>query len=59
MGVSFAIAMIAAAGRFIIRLWLQKRLRLADYLLLSSCACLIAATGLLYYDTPSIFQQQY
>ncbi|KAI4261366.1 MAG: hypothetical protein L6R42_003435 [Xanthoria sp. 1 TBL-2021] len=31
------------------------RLRLDDYLLLCSTACLIAATGLLYYGTPIIF----
>lgn len=26
-----------------------------DYLLLSSCGCLVAATGLVYHGTPSIF----
>ena len=38
-----------------IRLRLQKQLRLDDDLLLFSCACLIPATGLLYYGTTSIF----
>jgi hypothetical protein len=47
--------MLAAVSRIAIRLWLQKRLRLDDYLLLCSCVCLIAGSGLLYYGTPSIF----
>ena len=54
---SFATAIVAATGRIITRLWLQKRLRPDDYLLLSSCAFLTAATGLLYYGTPTIFLQ--
>ena len=55
VGVFFSVALLAAAARIIIRLWLQKRLRLDDYLLLFSCVCLIPATGLLYYGTTSIF----
>ena len=38
-----------------IRLWAERRLRLDDYLLLSSCACLTAATGVLYYGIPSVY----
>ena len=53
--VFFGIAIIAAAARIIIRLWLRTRLRLDDYLLLCSCVCLTAGTGLLYYGIPSIF----
>ena len=51
----FGIAIIAAAARIIIRLWLRMRLRLDDYILLFSCVCLTATTGLLYWNTPSIF----
>ena len=53
--VFFGIAMIAAAARIIIRLWLRMRLRLDDYIFLCSCVCLTAATGLLYWGTPPIF----
>lgn len=31
------------------------QLRVDDYFLLFSCVCLVGATGLLYYGTPSIF----
>lgn len=55
VGIFFSVALLAAAARIIIRLWLQKRLRLDDYLLLFSCVCLIPATGLLYYGLSSIF----
>ena len=55
IGVFFGIAIFAAAARVTIRLWLQMRLRLDDYLLLSSCLYLTAATSVLYYGTPSIF----
>ena len=53
--VFFSLAIIAAAARITIRLWLRMRLRLDDYILLCSCICLTAATGLLYWSTPSIF----
>lgn len=53
--VFFGVAIFAAVARMIIRLWLHKRLRLDDYLLLSSCAFLAGGTGVLYYGTPSIF----
>lgn len=55
IGVFFGIAILTAAARISIRLWLQKRLRLDDYLLLFSCVCLTGATGVLYYGTRSIF----
>ncbi|KAI4266805.1 MAG: hypothetical protein L6R38_008536 [Xanthoria sp. 2 TBL-2021] len=55
IGVFFGFAIAAAISRVVIRLWLRMRLRLDDYLLLCSTACLIAATGLLYYGTPTIF----
>ena len=55
IGVSFGIAIIAAAARITIRVWLPMRLRLDDYLLLCSCVFLVAATGVLYYGTPTIF----
>lgn len=38
-----------------IRLRLHTRLQLDDYFLLLSCVFLSAATGVLYYGTPSIF----
>ena len=38
-----------------IRLWAERRLRLDDCLLLTSCACLIAATGVLYYGIASVY----
>ena len=53
----FAIALVAATGRIVTRLWLHQRLRPDDYLLLSSCVFLTASTGLLHYGTPSIFLQ--
>ncbi|KAL8869297.1 MAG: hypothetical protein Q9174_004378 [Haloplaca sp. 1 TL-2023] len=55
IGVFFGFAMAAATARVAIRLWLRMRLRLDDYLLLFSSACLVASTGLLYYGTPIIF----
>ena len=55
IGVFFGLAIAAAISRVVIRLWLRMRLRLDDYLLLGSTACLIAATGLLYYGTPAIY----
>lgn len=55
IGVFFGLAIAAAISRVVIRLWLRMRLRLDDYLLLGSAACLIAATGLLYYGTSIIF----
>ncbi|KAL8698456.1 MAG: hypothetical protein Q9224_001842 [Gallowayella concinna] len=55
IGVFFGFAIVAAIARVAIRLWLRMRLRLDDYLLLCSTACLVAATGLLYYGTPVIF----
>ena len=54
-GVFFGIAVLAAAARIAIRLWLHMRLRLDDYLLLNSCVFLTAATGLLYYGVPTIY----
>lgn len=47
--------MLAVAVRIAIRLWHHKRFHLDDYFLLSSCVCLIAATGLLYHGVHAIF----
>ena len=55
IGVFFGIALLAATGRVVIRLWFHKQLRLDDYLLLLSCMFLSGATGVLYYGTPSIY----
>ena len=54
-GVFFGIALAVAACRIVIRLWIEKRLRLDDYLLLCACACLAAATGVLYYGSSTEF----
>ena len=54
-GVLFGIAIVTAAARMTIRLWVHMKLRLDDYLLLFSCICLATATGVLYYGTPMIF----
>ncbi|KAL8990577.1 MAG: hypothetical protein Q9169_008088 [Polycauliona sp. 2 TL-2023] len=55
IGVLFGLAIGAAIARVVIRLWLRLRFRVDDYLLLCSTACLVAATGVLYYGIPSIF----
>ena len=55
IGLFFGFAMLATIVRITTRLWLDKRLRVDDFFLLSSCVCLIAATGLLYHGTPAIF----
>ena len=55
IGVFFGIAIAAAASRVVIPLWAERLLRLDGCLLLSSCACLIAATGVLYYGIPSVY----
>ena len=55
IGLFFGLAMLAASGRVLIRLWLQKRVRVDDYFLLASCACLITATGLLYHGIDTLF----
>ncbi len=55
IGVCFGVAMITATGRIIVRLRFHKTLRLDDFFLLFSCVFLVAATGVLYYGTPSIY----
>ena len=54
-GVFFGVALFVAACRIVIRLWIEKRLRIDDYLLLCACMCLAAATGVLYYGSPMEF----
>ncbi len=46
---SFAIAVVAATARMIIRLRLHKKLRLDDFCVIFACVCLAGATGLSYY----------
>ena len=45
----FAIAIVAATARMIIRLRLHKKLRLDDFCVILACGCLAGATGLAYY----------
>ena len=45
----FAIAIVAATARMIIRLKLHKKLRLDDFCVIFACVCLAGATGLSYY----------
>jgi hypothetical protein len=55
VGIFFAVAILATAGRITVSLCLRKRLHMDDWLLLGSCAFLIAATGILYYAIDTIF----
>lgn len=46
---SFAIAILAATARIIIRLRIHKKLRLDDFFVILACVCLAGATGLSYH----------
>ena len=55
IGVFFGVAILAAISRVVIRLWFNKKLRLDDYFLISSCVFLAGATGVLCYGISTIF----
>ncbi|KAL9030054.1 MAG: hypothetical protein Q9196_001790 [Gyalolechia fulgens] len=57
-GALFALSMIAAAARTLIRLRPVPRLALDDGLLLFACFCLVASTGLLFELIPKAYLSQ-
>lgn len=54
-GALFALAILVAATRILIRVRMTRRLALDDYLLLVACVFLGASTGLLYELIPSAY----
>lgn len=55
MGAFFGLSLISVAARVAIRIRTRRSLFLDDYVVVFGLACLIGATGVLYYDMNNIF----
>ena len=55
MGAFFGLSLISVATRVAIRIRTRRSLFLDDYVVVFGLACLIGATGVLYYDMNNIF----
>ena len=55
MGAFFGLLLVSVAARAGIRIRTRRSLFLDDYVVVFGLACLIGATGVLYYDMDSIF----